>query len=170
MPRIRLMLLTAVLLVIAACTNPQPQPHISTSASVMLNGLQRFSLLPTEADAEAPAAQQAQLHGLLLQGLEQRGYQAAEPAEIQVQYWFSEQTTPLQLNVDTPAPEPLGPYQAVHRLQDVNASLRVQLHDAQQNLLWEGSIDTPLSPASQRTDLLKQAIQRLLRELPRAAS
>ncbi|WXL26420.1 hypothetical protein WG219_02725 [Ectopseudomonas mendocina] len=75
--------------------------------------------------------------------------------------WFNEHTAP---------PEQLGPYQALHRLKSLSATLRVQLRDSQQRILWEGQIETPLSPENDRAAFLDQAVQNLMNELPRSGS
>jgi hypothetical protein len=167
MPQIRFLQLCFSVLTLAACTSTLPQPQINTPAAAELTDLHRFSLT-TSPEAEQTSALHSQLQGFLHNAMAQRGYQLAEPAEIEVQYWFDEHSAALQINIDTPAPAPLGLYQAVHRLQDVAGTLRVQLTDTQQNTLWEAQITTPLSPESDRSTLLDQAVHTLLRKLPHA--
>jgi hypothetical protein len=53
-------------------------------------------------------------------------------------------------------PAPLGPYQSVQRLQDVNATLHLRLAHEQGRALCKGQMDTGLSLTRDSDALLQQ--------------
>jgi hypothetical protein len=75
---------------------------------------------------------------------------------------------PLLFKADVPPPNPLGPYQAIHRLRDETGTLRLRLTDLDGRILWEGVISTGLSPARDSAELLGRAVQVLTEQIPLA--
>jgi hypothetical protein len=168
----RLFTVLLLCLAMATCSSNLPRAQILTPASVDLAGKHTFALVAAEQPEQndTPLAERhAQLAQLLREGLSARGYQANPQAEIQVHYSLAMQDSPLDIRVDNAPPTPLGPYQAVHRLRDETGTLRIRLTTPTQQPLWEGLINTGLSPAKDSAELLERATQALLQQIPQAA-
>ena len=73
---------------------------------------------------------------------------------------------PLTYSVDMPPPSPLGPYQAIHRFEDVRGLLHLRITDRNEQLLWEGAARTELSPERQRQQQIDLAVDALVQKLP----
>ena len=73
---------------------------------------------------------------------------------------------PLTYPVDVPPPSPLGPYQAIHRFEDVRGLLHLRVTDRNEQLLWEGAARTELSPERQRQQQIDRAVDALVQKLP----
>lgn len=170
----RLFTVLLLCLALATCSSLPPRVQVVSPASAELTGRRSFSLIAAEQElsGELPFANRyAQLDQLLREGLSQRGYQAqGNPrADIQVYYWLAVQDSPLDFKVDAVPPNPLGPYQTIHRLRDETGTLRVRLTSPAQQTLWEGLISTGLSPAKDSAELLERATQALLQQIPKAS-
>lgn len=75
---------------------------------------------------------------------------------------------PPEFKVDSAAPNPLGPRLAIHRRRDETGTLRVRLTDRAARLLWEGAINSGLSPARDSAALLERATRALTEQIPAA--
>jgi hypothetical protein len=168
----RLFIVLLLCLALATCSSQLPRAQILTAASAELTGKRSFSLIAAEqaVEGDVPFAERyAQLAQLLREGLSARGYQASPQAQIQVYYWLAVQDSPLDFKVDAAPPTPFGPYQAIHRLRDETGTLRIRLTTPTQHTLWEGLINTGLSPARDSAELLERATQALLQQIPLAS-
>lgn len=168
----RLFLVLLLCLGLATCSSPLPRIQVLSPAHAELAGRSSFQLMAAEqaVSGDLPFAERyQQLDQLLRQGLSQRGYRASPQAQIQVYYWLAVQDQPLQFKVDTAPPSPHGPYQAIHRLRDSTGTLRVRLTTPEQQLLWEGLVNTGLSPERDSAELLERATQALLQQIPAAS-
>lgn len=168
----RLFTVLLLCLAMATCSSNLPRAQILTPASADLAGKHTFALVAAEQPEQGDAAfieRNAQLAQLLRAGLSARGYQVNPLAEIQVHYSLAMQDSPLDIRVDSAPPTPLGPYQAEHRLRDETGTLRIRLTTPTQQPLWEGLINTGLSPAKDSAELLERATQALLQQIPQAA-
>ncbi|HZX16624.1 MAG TPA: DUF4136 domain-containing protein [Pseudomonas sp.] len=168
----RLFIVLLLCLALATCSSQLTRVQVLTPASTELTGKRSFSLIAAEqaVEGDVPFAERyAQLEQLLREGLSARGYQANPQADIQVYYWLAVQDSPLDFKVDDAPPNPLGPYQAIHRLRDETGTLRIRLTTPEQQILWEGLISTGLSPAKDSAELLERATQALLQQIPMAS-
>jgi hypothetical protein len=168
----RLFIVLLLCLALATCSSQLPHTQILTPASAELAGKRSFTLIAAEqaVHGEIPLPERyAQLEHWLGEGLSARGYQASPQAQIQVYYWLEVQDSPLDFKVDAAPPNPLGPYQAIHRLRDETGTLRVRLTTPAQQILWEGLVSTGLSPAKDSAELLERATQALLQQIPLAS-
>jgi hypothetical protein len=167
----RLFIVLLLCLALATCSSQLPRTQILTPASAELAGKRFFTLIAAEQAVHGaiPLPERyAQLEHWLGEGLSARGYQASPQAQIQVYYWLAVQDSPLDFKTDAAPPNPLGPYQAIHRLRDETGTLRVRLTTPAQQILWEGVISTGLSPAKDSAELLERATQALLQQVPLA--
>lgn len=167
----RLFIVLLLCLGVATCTPHTPRVQVLAPASQALAGRQGFELIAPETAVlgEMPLRERyAQLDRLLRQELTRRGYRQRRPADLRVYYWLAVQDSPLQFKVDVPPANLLGPYQAIHRLRDATGTLRVRLTDRDERILWEGVVDTGLSPARDSAKLLERATRALTRHLPAA--
>ncbi|UVE17396.1 DUF4136 domain-containing protein [Pseudomonas sp. LS44] len=165
----RVFALLLLCLALATCASHIPQIRIEHPATAQLQGRQSFQLMPPEqALSGAPpyAERYAQLAPLLRQGLGERGYHESQTPQLQVYYWLALRDTPLEFRVDVPPPNPLGSYQAIHRLRDETGTLRVRLTDLDGKILWEGVVSTDLSPAWDSAEQLQLAVRALLEQIP----
>ena len=168
----RLFIVLLLCLALATCSSQLPRAQVLTAASAELTGKRSFSLIAAEqaVEGDVPFAERyAQLAQLLREGLSARGYQASPQAQIQVYYWLAVQDSPLDFKVDAAPATLLGPYQAIHRLRDETGTLRIRLTTPTQHILWEGLINTGLSPARDSAELLERATQALLQQIPLAS-
>lgn len=166
--RLLLILLTCVAM--ASCANtPAPHTEISTVNPQALSALSRFKLIAPDPILKPSATTPAlypQLTSLLREQLQQQGYQQAEPAQFHVYYWLEVREQPIELKVDQAPPNQLGAYQAIHVLHDETGTLRLRLTDPADNVLWQGTAITGLSPASYSAEQLKQAVLALTAQIP----
>jgi hypothetical protein len=156
-------------LALATCSSNVLRPQINTSASAELKqyaSVQLVALPPPQQDSAAPPAISARLTPMLREGLSLRGYRADPQAAIRAYYWLEVRVTPIDIEVNMAPPAPLGPYQSVQRLQDENATLHLRLANEHGRVLWEGQIDTGLSPTWERDQQLQKACDALLQQLP----
>lgn len=156
-------------LALATCTNNTLRPQITTQATTELkqhSHLQLIVLPAPQPNTAAPAAISARLTPMLREGLSLRGYREASQAELRAYYWLELHITPINIEANMAPPAPLGPYQSVQRLQDVNATLHLRLVTGPDRVLWEGQIDTGLSPAWDSDPQLQKACDGLLQQLP----
>jgi hypothetical protein len=168
----RILAVLMVCLALATCSSNAPRPQISTAATVELKNYPQLRLIALPArqqEAPAPAAITARLTSMLREGLSLRGYSEDPQAELLAYYWLELQITPFDINANMAPPAPLGPYQSVHRLHEERVTLRLRLTNEQNLLLWEGQIDTGLSPAWDSEQQLQRACDSLLQQLPRAS-
>ncbi len=160
-----------ICLALATCSSNILRPVITTQASTELQGQQRLQLRPLPAqspDPSLPVPNTARLTPMLREGLSLRGYREDPSAELRAYYWLDLHLIPIDVEVDQAPPAPLGPYQSVHRLYDENATLHLRLTNAQDRVLWEGQIDSSLSPAWDSDQQLQKACDALLQQLPMA--
>lgn len=172
MVAMRLFLVLLLCLGLATCSSQIPLAHVLSPASAELSGRRDFVLMaPDQVIAgDIPFHERySQLDQLLRQGLAQRGYRESPQPELRVYYWLAVQDRPLEFKVDVPPPNPLGPYQAIHRLRDATGTLRLRLTDLDDRLLWEGLISTGLSPARDSAELLERATHALTQQIPAAS-
>ncbi|MES2819516.1 MAG: DUF4136 domain-containing protein [Pseudomonadota bacterium] len=158
-------------LLLSGCSSPTPRVALLQPSVAELAGLRRFALQPAQPlpDEQVPdTLRTAQLEGLLRKGLQARGYEAGPPPQLRVAYWLTLTQQPLSYNVDPPAALALGPYQAIHRLQDETGTLRLRLTDVHDRVLWEGLVSTGLSPSTQSAEAMERAVEALLLQLPKA--
>jgi hypothetical protein len=125
-------------LALATGSNAVLRPAITTPASAELKQHSRIQLLAL------PAPQ----------------LDTAAPAGI------TARLLPIAIGVNMAPPTPLGPQQSLQRLQNVNATLHLRLANEQGRVLWEGQIDTGLSPAWDSDQQLQKACDALLQQLP----
>ncbi|WP_370600589.1 DUF4136 domain-containing protein [Pseudomonas nitroreducens] len=166
----RLFAILLLCLAVATCTNQVPRAQVSHPADARLSSLRDFQLMPPESAVDAlPYRNRYPLiNAQVRQGLIERGYRESATPQIRVYYWLALQDVPLEFKVDTPPPNPLGPYLAIHRLRDETGTLRLRLTDAQEQTLWEGTVSTGLSPAHASDALLQDAVGALLQQVPAA--
>lgn len=167
----RLFIVLLLCLGLATCTTHTPRVEVLSPASQDLAGHHSFELIAPEPAVigEIPLRNRyTQLDRLLRHDLTRRGYRESRQAELRVYYWLAVQDNLLQFKVDVPPPNPLGPYQAIHRLRDATGTLRVRLTDRDDRLLWEGVVDTGLSPARDSAELLERATHALTQQIPAA--
>ncbi|MBM7062233.1 DUF4136 domain-containing protein [Pseudomonas sp. UL073] len=167
----RVLLVLLLCLGLATCASHVPQIRVEQPASPALAGRQSFQLIAPEQALSGPAPyaeRYAQLVPLLRQGLGERGYHESQRPQLLVYYWLALQDSPLEFRVDTPPPNPLGPYQAIHRLRDETGTLRLRLATPDGQVLWEGLATTGLSPARDSPELLHSAVGALLLQIPEA--
>ncbi|AYC31322.1 DUF4136 domain-containing protein [Pseudomonas cavernae] len=167
----RVFALLLLCLALATCASHIPQIRIEHAAAPELRGRQSFQLMPPEQalNSATPYEERyAQLEPLLRQGLGERGYHESQTPQLYVYYWLALRDTPLEFRVDVPPPNPLGSYQAIHRLRDETGTLRLRLTDPSGQILWEGLVSTGLSPARDSAELLQVAINALLQQIPPA--
>lgn len=167
----RVLLVLLLCLALATCASPVPHIQVVHGAAPELSGRQSFQLVPPEQalDGPAPYSQRyAQLGPLLRQGLGERGYHDSQRPQLLVYYWLALGDTPLEFRVDTPPPNVLGPYQAIHRLHDETGTLRLRLTTPDGRTLWEGTASTGLSPARNSGEYLHNAVTALLQQIPEA--
>ncbi|WP_137820012.1 DUF4136 domain-containing protein [Pseudomonas sp. 2FG] len=165
----RVFVVLLLCLALASCASHSPQIRVVQAAAPALASRHSFQLLPPEQalSGELPLREQyAQLEPLLRQGLAERGYHESPQPELRVYYWLALHDTPLEFRVDTPPPNPLGAYQAIHRLHDETGTLRLRLTDLNGQVLWEGLASTGLSPAWDSTEQLQSAVAALLQQIP----
>ena len=166
----RLFAVLLLCLAVATCTTHTPQAQVSQPGDARLSGLHDFQLMPPEnaVDALPYRSRYPLINAQVRQGLIERGYRESAGPQIRVYYWLALQDAPLEFKVDTPPPNPLGPYLAIHRLRDETGTLRLRLTDAQEQTLWEGTVSTGLSPAHASATLLQDAIGALVQQIPAA--
>lgn len=159
-----------VCLALATCSSHLLLPEVSTPAQAGLSGHHSVQLIAVPASAASASTPQraALLTSLLRDSLSQRGYQQSPTADLRAYYWLGVRQSPLTVSTDLPPPGPLGPYLSVHRLQDENATLHLRLTDLKDQLLWEGQIDTGLSPSWSSDELLRKATDALVQQIPLA--
>jgi hypothetical protein len=160
-----------ICLALATCSSNILRPEITTPASTELQDHQRLQLRPLPAhspDDSVPVPNTARLTPMLREGLSLRGYREDPSAELRAYYWLDLHLIPIDVEVDQAPPAPLGPYQSVHRLHDENATLHLRLTNAQDRVLWEGQIDSSLSPSWDSDQQLQKACDALLQQLPMA--
>jgi hypothetical protein len=159
-----------VCLALATCSSHVLHPQITTPASAELKQHPRLQLvaLPAPQDAAAPPAISARLTPMLREGLSLRGYREDPQADVRAYYWLAVQVTPVDIAVNMAPPTALGPYQSVQRLQEQNATLHLRLATEQGRVLWEGQIDSGLSPTWDSDQQLQKACDALLQQLPSA--
>lgn len=167
----RLFAILLLCLAVATCSNPVPHAQVAHPADARLAGLRNFQLMPPEnaVDALPYRSRYPLINAQVRQGLIERGYRESAVPQLRVYYWLALQDAPLEFKVDTPPPNPLGPYLAIHRLRDETGTLRLRLTDAQEQTLWEGTVSTGLSPAHASAALLQDAVGALLQQIPAAA-
>ncbi len=167
----RLFAILLLCLAVATCSNPVPHAQVAHPADARLAGLRDFQLMPPEnaVDALPYRSRYPLINAQVRQGLIERGYRESAAPQLRVYYWLALQDAPLEFKVDTPPPNPLGPYLAIHRLRDETGTLRLRLTDAQEQTLWEGTVSTGLSPAHASAALLQDAVGALLQQIPAAA-
>jgi len=156
-------------LLLAGCSSPSPQVLVVQTATPSLGQRHTFEMLPpsTSPDGQLPPTRDyAQVRANLRQGLLNRGYVEAKKAEVRVAYTLTLNEAPLEFRVDTPPPNPLGSYLAVHRFQDESITLRLRVSDRANKTLWQGLITTSLSPSWQREELLRAAVVALMQQIP----
>ncbi|WP_339515643.1 hypothetical protein [Pseudomonas sp. RL_15y_Pfl2_60] len=170
----RLLLIILTCAALASCaTSTAPQTEVTHANPQALTPLKRFKLIAPEPVLSNPTAfptSYPQLASILSEQLQQRGYQQAEPAQINVYYWLAVQGQALEFKVDQAPPSQLGAYQAIHRLQDETGTLRVRLTDQAGDVLWQGTSKTGLSPANYSAELIKQATLALTAQIPASAA
>jgi hypothetical protein len=167
----RVFLVLLLCLGLATCASHIPQAQIITPANDALAGRHGFELIDPQSslEGEAPFPERyRQLPQLLLHGLSARGYYESQQPQLRVYYWLAVRDEPLTFKVDVPPPNPLGPYQAIHRLRDETGTLRLRLTDLDERILWEGVISTGLSPARDSAELLERATRALTEQIPLA--
>lgn len=166
----RLFAILLLCLALATCTTQIPQARVTQPADTRLNGLHGFQLMPPEnaVDALPYASRYPLLNAWLRQGMEQRGYQDSAQPQLRVYYWLALRDAPLEFKVDVPPPQSLGPYLAIHRLHDETGTLRVRLTNLQDQVLWEGTVSTGLSPQHASSELLQHAVEALVSQVPKA--
>ncbi|MDP3845867.1 MAG: hypothetical protein Q8R10_05510 [Pseudomonas sp.] len=160
-----------ICLALATCSSNILRPEITTLASAELQGHRRVQLHPLPApspDESGAVPNIARLTPMLREGLSLRGYSEDASAELRAYYWLDLHVIPIDVEVDQAPPAPLGPYQSVHRLRDENATLHLRLSNAQSRVLWEGQIDSSLSPSWDSDQQLQKAWDALLQQLPMA--
>ncbi|NQD93952.1 DUF4136 domain-containing protein [Pseudomonas sp. CrR25] len=166
-------LFTVVLLCLglATCTSQVPQVQVLSLGDQELFGLRGYELVAPEPSLEGTLpfpTEYRQLPQLLRRGLSARGYHESRQPELRVYYWLAVRDAPLAFKVDPAPPTPLGPYQAIHLLRDETGTLRVRLTDLGGRRLWEGLVNTGLSPARDSAELLERAAQALTERIPSA--
>jgi hypothetical protein len=167
----RIFLVILLCLGLATCSSHVPQARILNSADASLAGHHSFELIDPQAslEGEPPFPERyLQLPQLLRHGLSARGYHESQQPHLRVYYWLAVQDTPLTFKVVVPPPNPLGPYQAIHRLRDETGTLRLRLTDLDEHILWEGVISSGLSPARDSAELLERATRVLTEQIPLA--
>ena len=166
----RLFAILLLCLAVATCTTQIPQARVTQPADARLSGLHDFQLMPPESavDALPYASRYPLINAWLRQGLEQQGYRDSPNPQLRVYYWLALRDAPLEFKVDAPPPQSLGPYLAIHRLHDETGTLRVRLTDLQDQVLWEGTVSTGLSPQHASSDLLQHAVDALVSQVPKA--
>lgn len=160
-----------VCLALATCSSHLLLPQVTTPAQPELRGQHRVQLLALPASSDnlpAASTRAAALTGLLRDGLSLRGYREGTPVQLRAYYWLGLRREPVELSTDLPPPGLLGPYQSVHRLKEERATLHLRLTDLQDHVLWEGQIDTGLSPAWDSDEQLRKASNALLQQIPMA--
>jgi len=167
----RLLAILLLCLALATCTTHIPEAHVTQPADARLSGLHEFQLMPPEnaVDALPYASRYPLLNAWLRQGMEQRGYRESPQPQLRVYYWLALRDAPLEFKVDVPPPQSLGPYLAIHRLHDETGTLRVRLTDLHDQVLWEGTVSTGLSPQHASSELLQHATEALVSQVPKAA-
>lgn len=152
---------------LSACATPDPA-QVQILQDTGSFGAQRdYQLIAP--DGDAPDADATLLSEALQRSLARQGYRpGGEDAPLRIQYRLTSATQPLIYTVDMPPPMPLGPYQAVHRFEDVRGLLHVRVTDRNDQLLWEGAARTELSPQSQRQEQIDRAVNALVQKLPPA--
>lgn len=158
---------TAILLLgigLCACSTPDPaQVQILQDARDF--GARDYQLVAPYADA--PGADTLLLAESLQRSLARHGYrQGGSDAPLVIQYRLTSASQPLTYSVDMPPPGPLGPYQAIHRFEDVRGLLHLRVTDRNDQLLWEGAARTDLSPERQRQQQVDRAVDALVQKLP----
>lgn len=167
----RVFLVLLLCLGLATCASHIPQAQIITPANDALAWRHGFELIDPQSslEGEAPFPERyRQLPQLLLHGLSARGYHESQQPQLRVYYWLAVRDEPLTFKVAVPPPNPLGPYQAIHRLRDETGMLRLRLTDLDERILWEGVISTGLSPARDSAELLERATRALTEQIPLA--
>lgn len=161
---------TAILLLglgLCACSTPDPAQVQILHDGQDFGSQRDYRLVAPYADA--PGADATLLAESLRRGLARHGYrQGGDNAPLVIQYRLTTASQPLTYSVDVPPPGPLGPYQAIHRFEDVRGLLHLRVTDADEHLLWEGAARTDLSPERQRQEQIDRAVDALVRELPPA--
>ena len=157
-----------VCLALATCSSHLLLPQVTTPAQPGLRDLSSVQLIAVSAsnDSQAPAERAALLTSLLRDGLSLRGYREGSPAQLRAYYWLGLRSEPVELSTDLPPPGLLGPYQNVHHLKEERATLHLRLTDLQDHVLWEGQVDTGLSPAWDSDEQLHKASNALLQQVP----
>lgn len=157
-----------VCLALATCSSHLLLPEVSTPAQAGLNGRHSVQLIAVPASTASASTPQreALVASILRDSLSQRGYQQSPAADLRAYYWLGVRQSPLTVSTDLPPPGPLGPYLSVHRLQDENATLHLRLTDLHDQVLWEGQIDTGLSPSWSSDELLRKAGNALVQQVP----
>lgn len=167
----RIFLVLLLCLGLATCASHVPQARILSAADASLAGRHSYELIDPQHSLEGAtpyAERYRQLPPLLRHALAARGFHESRQAQLRVYYWLALQDSPLTFKVDNPPPNPLGPYQAIHRLRDETGTLRLRLTDPEGRILWEGVISTGLSPARDSAERLERAVQALTEQIPLA--
>ena len=161
---------TAILLLgigLYACSTPDPaQVQVLQDASDFGSRRDYQLVVPY---ADAPDADATLLAESLQRSLARHGYrQGGNDAPLLIQYRLTSANQPLTYSVDMPPPSPLGPYQAIHRFEEVRGLLHMRVTDRNEQLLWEGAARTELSPQHQRQQQIDRAVEALVQKLPAA--
>ena len=158
-------------LALVACSTPPPDAQVTQAADKRLDGLRNFQLMPPEnaVDALPYASRYPLLNAWLRQGLERQGYRESGQAQLRIYYWLALRDAALEFKADVPPPQSLGPYLAIHRLPDQTGTLRVRLTDLHDQVLWEGTVSTGLSPQRTSSERLRHAVDALVAQVPKAA-
>ncbi|WP_374441816.1 hypothetical protein [Pseudomonas panipatensis] len=166
----RLFAILLICLALATCSSTLPQAQVTHPANSRLAGLRDFQLMPPEnaVDALPYRNRYPLIADWLRQGMSEHGFRDTGTAQVRVYYWLALRDAALEFKVDVAPPQPMGPYLAIHRLRDETGTLRVRLTDLQDQMLWEGTVSTGLSPAHASTELLHNAVGALIQQLPRA--
>ena len=166
----RVFLVLLVCLALATCSCHLLLPQVTTQAQPGLRGSNSVQLIALTAsnDSQSPEDRTALLTRLLREGLSLRGYREGSPVQMRAYYWLGLRREPVDLSIDMPPPGLLGPYQSVHRLKDEHATLHLRLTDPQDHVLWEGQVDTGLSPTWDSDQQLRKACNALLQQVPMA--
>lgn len=161
---------TAIVLLglgLCACSTPDPAQVQILHDSQGFGTQRDYRLVAPYTDA--PSADATLLAEALQRSLARQGYrQGGDDAPLVIQYRLTMASQPLTYSVDMPPPSSLGPYQAIHRFEDVRGLLHLRVTDASERVLWEGAARTDLSPERQRQAQIDRAVDILVQQLPPA--
>ena len=165
------LIIVLCLSLLACASNPLPTPQVLSSNPAALSGLTHYRLssspLPAVTD-EALAIALQQLSGDISRALAERGYQEGPPAQLLIDSNLELSNQIVPYSVDSLPPQLLGPDQSVQLLHEVSATLTLRLISLEGQTLWHGLINIGLSPTRDSSDLLEQAVERLVQQIPAA--